>query len=42
MTEDRPLRADARRNRDRLLAEAVRGLSAEGPDVPLEAIARAA
>ena len=43
MTE-RPLRADARRNRDRLLEVAVRtfALPSGGPDVPLEAIARAA
>jgi AcrR family transcriptional regulator len=37
----RPLRADARRNRDRLLEVAVRAFSADG-DVPLDAIARAA
>jgi AcrR family transcriptional regulator len=40
--ETRPLRADARRNRDRLLAVAVAALSEDGPDVPLDAIARAA
>ena len=40
--QTRPLRADARRNRDRLLAVAVRAFSQEGPDVPLDAIAREA
>ena len=40
MTQARPLRADARRNRDRLLAVAVRAFSHDGPDVPLEVIAR--
>jgi AcrR family transcriptional regulator len=38
----RPLRADARRNRDRLLEVAVRAFSQDGPDVPLDAIAREA
>jgi AcrR family transcriptional regulator len=38
----RPLRADARRNRDRLLAVAVRAFSTEGPEVTLEAVAREA
>src|SRR5262249_36403979 len=38
---DRPLRADARRNRDRLLEVAVQAFS-EDPDVPLEKIAREA
>jgi AcrR family transcriptional regulator len=38
----RPLRADARRNRDRLLEVAVRAFSQEGPDVTLEAIAKEA
>ncbi|CAO5153958.1 Transcriptional regulator [Frankia sp. AiPs1] len=38
----RPLRADARRNRERLLEVAVRVLSQGGPDVSLEAIAREA
>ncbi|MFC4943394.1 TetR/AcrR family transcriptional regulator [Pseudonocardia sp. GCM10023141] len=38
----RPLRADAQRNRDRLLEEAVRALSHDGPDVTLDAIAKAA
>jgi AcrR family transcriptional regulator len=40
--QTRPLRADARRNRDRLLAVAVRAFSQDGPDVPLDAIAREA
>jgi AcrR family transcriptional regulator len=39
---DRPLRADARRNRDRLLEVAVRAFAADDPGVSLEAIARAA
>jgi AcrR family transcriptional regulator len=34
------LRADARRNRDRLLSAAVRAFSQDGPDVTLDAIAR--
>jgi AcrR family transcriptional regulator len=38
----RPLRADAQRNRDRLLAVAVWAFSHDGPDVPLEQIAREA
>jgi AcrR family transcriptional regulator len=38
----RPLRADAQRNRDRLLEVAVRAFSQEGPDVTLEAIAKEA
>jgi AcrR family transcriptional regulator len=38
----RPLRADAQRNRDRLLAVAVRAFSTEGPEVTLEAVAREA
>jgi AcrR family transcriptional regulator len=42
MATTRPLRADARRNRDRLLEVAVRALSQEGPDVPLDAIAKEA
>jgi AcrR family transcriptional regulator len=37
---DRPLRADAKRNRDRLLTSAVRAFSQEGPDVTLDAIAK--
>jgi AcrR family transcriptional regulator len=40
--QTRPLRADAKRNRDRLLAVAVRAFSQDGPDVPLDAIAREA
>jgi AcrR family transcriptional regulator len=36
----RPLRADARRNRDRLLEVAVRAFSHDSPDVTLESIAR--
>lgn len=36
MTEDRPLRADAARNRERLLAAAVRAFTAGGPDTPLD------
>lgn len=39
-TDARPLRADAQRNRDRLLAVAVRAFSEDGPDVTLEAIAK--
>ena len=39
-SEVRPLRADAQRNRDRLLAVAVRAFSKDGPDVTLESIAR--
>jgi AcrR family transcriptional regulator len=43
VTVSRPLRADARRNRDRLLEVAVRALSTPaGADVPLDAIAREA
>ena len=38
-TEARPLRADAQRNRDRLLEVAVRAFSHDGPDVTLESIA---
>jgi AcrR family transcriptional regulator len=38
----RPLRADARRNHDRLLEVAVRAFSSEGPEVTLEGIAREA
>jgi AcrR family transcriptional regulator len=40
--QTRPLRADAQRNRDRLLSVAVRAFSQDGPDVPLDAIAREA
>jgi AcrR family transcriptional regulator len=36
----RPLRADARRNRDRLLAAAVRAFAHDGPEVTLDAIAK--
>ena len=36
----RPLRADAQRNRDRLLEVAVRAFSHDSPDVTLESIAR--
>jgi AcrR family transcriptional regulator len=36
------MRADARRNRERLLDVAVRSFSLDGPDVPLESIAKAA
>jgi AcrR family transcriptional regulator len=39
-TGSRPLRADAQRNRDRLLDVAVRAFSQDGPDVTLDAIAR--
>ncbi|MFG1603357.1 TetR/AcrR family transcriptional regulator [Actinoplanes sp. NPDC049265] len=38
----RPLRADARRNRDKVLAAAVRAFATDGADVSLEAIAKAA
>ena len=38
-TEARPLRADAQRNRERLLKVAVRAFSHKGPDVTLESIA---
>jgi AcrR family transcriptional regulator len=39
-TGSRPLRADAQRNRDRLLDVAVRAFSQEGPEVTLDAIAK--
>jgi AcrR family transcriptional regulator len=39
ISQARPLRADARRNRDRLLGVAVRAFSQDGPDVTLESIA---
>jgi AcrR family transcriptional regulator len=39
-TGPRPLRADAQRNRDKLLDVAVRAFSQEGPDVTLDAIAK--
>jgi AcrR family transcriptional regulator len=42
VNEDRPLRADARRNRDALLAAAAQAFAAEGPEATLEAIAAAA
>ncbi|GII32724.1 TetR/AcrR family transcriptional regulator [Planotetraspora mira] len=42
MPPARPLRADAQRNRDRLLEVAVRAFSQDGPDVTLEAIAKEA
>jgi AcrR family transcriptional regulator len=38
----RALRADAQRNRDRLLEVAARAFSAEGPEVTLESVAREA
>jgi AcrR family transcriptional regulator len=38
-THTRPLRADAQRNRDRLLEVAVRAFSHDGPDATLESIA---
>ncbi len=41
-TAARPLRADAQRNRDRLLEVAVQAYSHDGPDVPLEQIAKQA
>lgn len=37
-----PLRADARRNRDRIIAAAAQAFAVRGPDVPVEEIARAA
>jgi AcrR family transcriptional regulator len=39
-TGARPLRADAQRNRERLLDAAVRAFSQEGPEVTLDAIAK--
>ncbi|WP_261567681.1 TetR/AcrR family transcriptional regulator [Frankia gtarii] len=36
----RPLRADARRNREQVLGAALRAFSAAGPGVPLEAVAK--
>jgi AcrR family transcriptional regulator len=42
MTTARSLRADAQRNRDRLLEVAVRAFSHDGPDVTLDAIAKEA
>jgi len=40
--DQRPMRADARENRDRLLRAAGERFAQDGPDVPLEAIARSA
>jgi AcrR family transcriptional regulator len=40
--ETKPLRADAQRNRDRVLAAAVRAFSQDGPDVTLDSIAKSA
>jgi AcrR family transcriptional regulator len=40
--DGRPLRADAQRNRDQLLAAAVAAFSGSGPQASLESIARAA
>lgn len=42
VTTKRPLRADARRNRERLLTEALQAFDREGPDACLEDIARRA
>ncbi len=42
MSAPRPLRADAQRNRDRLLEAAVRAFSQEGADVTLDSIAKQA
>jgi AcrR family transcriptional regulator len=39
-TGARPLRADAQRNRERLLGAAVRAFSQDGPEVTLDAIAK--
>jgi AcrR family transcriptional regulator len=39
---ERPLRADAQRNRDRLIEVAVRAFSQDGPDATLDAIAKEA
>jgi AcrR family transcriptional regulator len=39
-TEPRPLRADAQRNRDRLLVVAARAFSEDGPEVTLDSIAK--
>jgi AcrR family transcriptional regulator len=41
-TSARPLRADAQRNREQLLAAAVRAFASDGEDVTLDAIARTA
>ncbi|WP_329560567.1 TetR/AcrR family transcriptional regulator [Kitasatospora sp. NBC_01266] len=40
--DPRPLRADARRNRDRLIEVAARAFTQDGPEVTLEAIAKEA
>lgn len=42
VTPDKPLRADAQRNRDKLLAAAVDTFSECGADAPLEAVAKRA
>jgi AcrR family transcriptional regulator len=42
MTPDAPMRADARRNRERLLAAATAAFAEHGADAPLEDIARSA
>src|SRR3954454_21665376 len=42
LPESKPLRADARRNRDRLLAVAAEAFAADGADASLDAIARRA
>ena len=42
MTPDAPMRADARRNRERLLAAATAAFAQHGADAPLEDIARSA
>ena len=39
-TDPRPLRADAQRNRDRLLAVAARAFPEDGPEVTLDSIAK--
>ncbi len=41
-TIGRPVRADARRNRERLLEAAVRAFASDGEDVTLDAIAKTA
>jgi len=42
MTQPRPLRADAIRNRQRIMAAAREQITLHGPDVPMDAIAAAA
>jgi AcrR family transcriptional regulator len=42
LTPDAPMRADARRNRERLLAAATAAFAQDGADAPLEEIARGA